>query len=986
MSLDPQRSPLSIQQLLDIERVCDAFEEDCRQNNRQPIDHYLQRVDSAIRDSLQAELLKLTHEHGTLAGPRRERTFHNPSSSVGGASLQKAATLRGDRFELHAMLGTGGAATVWQAYDRQLERWVALKAPHADLEFDSERFLRESQVVAKLQHPRIVRVLDFGKDQHGYFMISELIEGETLADRMKRGAYSDSEIALLLAEVCDALAYAHDMGVVHRDLKPGNLLLNAQGVPFIADFGIAHHWKQFASEQRASQGLFGTPAYMAPEQVSGEADSVEPRTDIYAMGVILYQLLTGELPFRGSIESILQQITSHEPVAPRTLRSTIPIELETLCLKCLEKNPNRRVSSAKLLGAELRRFANHEPILSRPIGIVGRLTKLARKHPGPSSLVALVFGLTLLVAATLGVAVWMVTSSWNREVELRVEAERAQLAAEGAARAEREARQAAIEALSQAESQKQRAQEEAELSRESLEFLESVFQASDPVTWVLGSQLPAVRRPPQVTELLDTAAERAKLEFADRPRIQARLLDTIAMGYRGIGRYADAIHLLEVARAAREQDASSGDPLVRTETLRNEFYRGLIHQDLGEPALAQPIYQRVLDELKQHGNEHELFQAEIEFQLGWLLVAARDNEKAIAHFDRSLAIRTRLCPPNSAIVRATQIGHEIAAGSSASELPVDDLLRFMEGNDQVSEIASNYVLMLGERQTRDYDAAIERYEAILEQIQTLTSDEHPIYLLALGDYAQLLWLKGDFKRALPCVERLLTIGESLAPTHPKLHQARLLFALELMRASRFSEARRQYEKMLERDVSIGQFSWSVHEGLAWLDLMDGEFEKARFHAQQMIDHSDSNYKRAWGTFALGLIQEKQGERESTETIQRAVELAHGASDLPEQSLWLERMAGIFQKVGDYAECEKLLRRSLEVDRKVFPAQHPHVADRLSGYAGALAKLGKTREAATYWNQAIEIYRETLPPDDQRISRVEGFLAEVESSSSSDSGN
>lgn len=986
MPLDSQRSGLSVQQLLDIERVCDAFEEDCRQHRRQPLEHYLEGVDPAISDILHAELSELSLDFGTFVGPKRERTFHNPSSVMGRTAAQKAPTLRGDRFELHAMLGAGGAATVWQAYDRHLERWVALKAPHVDLQFDSDRFLRESQVVAKLQHPGIVRVLDFGKDQHGYFMISELIEGETLADRMKRGNYSDSEIALLLAEVCDALAYAHDMGVVHRDLKPGNLLLNAQGVPFIADFGIAHHWKQFASQPQESQGLFGTPAYMAPEQVSGEADSVEPRTDIYAMGVILYQLLTGELPFRGSIESILQQIASHEPVPPRTLRSTIPIELETLCLKCLEKSPHRRVTSAKLLAAELRRFANHEPILSRPIGIFGRLTKLAKRHPGPSSLVALVFGLTLLVAATLGIAVWMVTSGWNREVELRVEAERARLVAERAAHAEREARHTATEALALVESQKQRAEEEAELSRESLEFLESVFQASDPVTWVLGSQLPSVRRPPQVTELLDSAAERAKLEFADRPRIQARLLDTIAMGYRGIGRYADAIHLLEVARNAREQDASSEDLGVRIETLRNQFYRGLIHQDLGELTTAQPIYQRVLDELKQYENEQGLFQAEIEFQLGWLLVAARDNERAISHFDRSLSIRTRLCPPNSAIVRATQIGREIAEGSNASELPVEDLLRFMEGNDQVSAIASNYVLMLGERQARDYDSAIERYQVILDQIQSLTSDEHPIYLLALGDYSQLLWLKGDFKLAMPCVERLMAVGESLAPTHPKLHQARMLYAAELMRASRFSEARRLYEKMIERDLSVGNFTWSAHEGLTWLNLMDNEFEEARFHVQQMLDHCDNNYKRAWATFALGLIQEKQGENESEETIRQAVELARGASDLPDQSIWLERMAGIFQKIGDYTESEKLLRRAWEADRKLFPADHPHIADRLTAYAGTLAKLGNTVEALSYWNQAIEIYRATLPSDDQRISRVEGFLSQLETAPSVDSGN
>src|SRR5262245_29011647 len=294
-------------------------------------------------------------------------------------------------YEIETVLGHGGMGVVYKARHVRLNRTVALKmllaGPYAGQQ-ERARFQREAEAVAQLQHAHIVQVYDVAEHEGRSYFTMEFVVGGCLAHKLAGRPQPARQAAAMMAMLADAVQVAHQAGIVHRDLKPANILLTTDGTPKITDFGIARRLDSGAGPTQSGE-LLGTPSYMAPEQAAGKTRAIGPAADVYALGAILYELLTGRPPFRAETAAETTfQVISHEPASPLRLNATVPRDLDTICLKCLHKDPERRYATAQALADDLRRFQRGEPIAAHPVGLIERTGKFIRRHPTQATLLA----------------------------------------------------------------------------------------------------------------------------------------------------------------------------------------------------------------------------------------------------------------------------------------------------------------------------------------------------------------------------------------------------------------------------------------------------------------------------------------------------------------------------------------------------------------------------------------------------------------------
>src|SRR2546428_1233149 len=312
-------------------------------------------------------------------------------------------------YELLEEIGRGGQGVVYRARQKSLNRIVALKViglAHWATEAHVKRFRLEAEAAASLNHPCIVPIYEVGERDGACYFSMGLVEGGQLDAVAKREPISIRDAAELIAKLARTVSYAHEHGILHRDIKPGNILLDAKGEPHLTDFGLAR-LVETESTVTGTMEVLGTPSYMAPEQAVGNNARVASATDIYGLGAVLYQLLTGHPPFAGGTTyETVRLVLDTEPRQPRLLNPKIDRDLNTICLKCLEKDPKRRYASALALAEDLERWLKHEPIRARRTGLVTRGRKWVRRNPS----IAVMAAMLLVLAVPLGVMIWRTES------------------------------------------------------------------------------------------------------------------------------------------------------------------------------------------------------------------------------------------------------------------------------------------------------------------------------------------------------------------------------------------------------------------------------------------------------------------------------------------------------------------------------------------------------------------------------------------------
>jgi len=496
---DPRPIPqeeTDIQVARQVDAICRRFEADWRAGQRQLIGDYVGDVAEAGRLTLHAELealerelrqgdetaggrepgsvaeaatiapvspptspipgmaRTLVHEEATVP-PRDPATVDLGSAEAIEPSASELTRVRyfGD-YELLREIARGGMGVVYRARQISLNRPVALKMILAgQLAGDDEvkRFYLEAEAAANLDHPGIVPIYEIGEHDGQHFFSMGFVEGTSLAAKVADGPLPPHEAAELVRQVADAVEYAHAKGVIHRDLKPANVLIDAQGRPKVTDFGLAKKLQADSGLTHTGQ-VMGTPSYMPPEQAEGK--NVGPSADVYALGAILYCLLTGRPPFQAATPmDTLLQVVGQDPVPVRQLNATVARDLETICLKCLEKEPGKRYGSARELAEDMDRFLTGRPILARPVGMAERLVRWCRRNPALAAMTGAV-ALSLLVGTVASTVSALRTSAALADAQRERAAARERLweslTAQGRAERLAGSRWAAIQALGDA--------------------------------------------------------------------------------------------------------------------------------------------------------------------------------------------------------------------------------------------------------------------------------------------------------------------------------------------------------------------------------------------------------------------------------------------------------------------------------------------------------------------------------------------------------
>ena len=619
-------------------------------------------------------------------------------------------------YELLREIARGGMGVVYKARQISLNRIVAVKMLlFGKLAGDDfiKRFRAEAEAAASLQHPNIVAIHEVGEHEAQQYFSMDYVEGSDLAELVRENPLSAKRAATYLKAIAEAIHYAHQRGILHRDLKPSNVLIDASDQPRVTDFGLA---KRLALDPQLSTinpqltvtgQILGTPGYMSPEQAGGRRSVLGPTSDVYSLGALLYFLVTARAPFAAdSLEETLRQVHESEPVSPRLLNVNVPRDLETICLKCLNKEPHRRYTTAQALAEDLGRWLNGETIVGRPATVVEKVWTWCRRRPA----VAMPLGLSLLFLLVVAVGSSIAATRINRE-----------------------------RALAQAQAKK---------SQQVSQFLADTLQGIQPEV-ALGRDTTVLR------EILDRTEQRLSSELKDQPEVEADLRHTIGLAYNALDEpaKAEAMH----REALRLRTAALGQ--LHPDTLNSQYHlaHSVHHQHRSEEF--QSMMSRLLEvHIRVLGEDHVLV-AEILNSLASVADSYTETELLVR---RSLAILERIGVTNGPVLGRVLDGlsvnlqlQEHFAEAETFALKALAVRQQSFGEEHPTTAASFHRLASVLRESGKLDEA----ESAARKSWSLASNFHgvlhPITIRRLLELAQIQLDRRDQSAARPLLQQVL---------------------------------------------------------------------------------------------------------------------------------------------------------------------------------------------------------------------------------------